>query len=115
MSLAIDIDGETDTKEIAPMLLIPFVENSFKHGLGKEIAKGYVNVKIKTEQNQLHFEISNSKPLNGSEVSQKKNYQGGIGLINVQKRLNLLYPKKHNLSIGSVGNEFRVALDINLN
>jgi len=115
MKLDIEIIGDTDTKEIAPMLLIPFVENSFKHGLGKDIANGFVNVKIETTKSDLHFEISNSKPINGSEVSKQKNYQGGIGLINVQKRLNLLYPRKHNLKIGSEGNEFKVVLDINLN
>lgn len=115
MNLEIDIIGETDTKEIAPMLLIPFVENSFKHGLSKDIAKGFVKVKINTEKEMLHFEISNSKPINGSVVSSKKNYQGGIGLINVEKRLNLLYPNKHKLKIGSEGTEFKVELDINLN
>jgi len=115
MNLDIEINGDTDTKEIAPMLLIPFVENSFKHGLGKDIANGYVKVKIETDNSNLHFEICNSKPVNGSEVSRQKNYQGGIGLINVQKRLNLLYPRKHKLTIGSEGNEFKVALDINLN
>jgi len=114
MSLDIQVTGETDSKEIAPMLLIPFVENSFKHGLGKDMANGFVRVRVNTKENDLHFEIANSKPKNGSEITQKEGYQGGIGLINVQKRLKLLYPKKHLLTVGSSDTEFKVELDINL-
>ena len=115
MDLDIDIQGDTDSKEIAPMLLIPFVENSFKHGLGKDMAKGYVNVKVRSEGDDLHFEISNSKPKNGSEITQRNGYQGGIGLLNVKKRLNLLYPKKHMLNVGGNESEFKVELDLELN
>ncbi len=114
MDLEIDIIGETDSKEIAPMLLIPFVENSFKHGLGKDKANGYVKVNVNANMEDLHFEIRNSKPKGGSIVSKQKNYKGGIGLINVKKRLNLLYPNKHSLKIGGSDEEFKVALDINL-
>jgi two-component system LytT family sensor kinase len=115
MELQIDIEGDTDSKEIAPMLLIPFVENSFKHGLGKNIAKGFVKVSVLTTDDFIHFEISNSKPKNGSEIAQRKDYNGGIGLINVRKRLNLLYPKRHDLRIIGAEKEFKVVLDININ
>lgn len=114
MDLDITVNGETDNKEIAPMLLIPFVENSFKHGLGKDMANGFVRVNLDSHTDHLHFEIANSRPKNGSEVSSKKGYQGGIGLINVQKRLKLLYPKRHSLNLSSTENEFKVELDITL-
>jgi len=115
MELDIAIKGDTDTKEIAPMLLIPFVENSFKHGLGKDMDKGYVKVEVDSSSEDLYFSIANSKPARGSEISQQNGYQGGIGLINVKKRLNLLYPLKHKLNVGSTDNEFKVELDIKLN
>jgi len=114
MELDIDIVGNTDNKEIAPMLLIPFVENSFKHGLGKDMDKGYVKVQVNSETNELKFAIANSKPRKGNEISQQNGYQGGIGLINVKKRLDMLYPKKHNLTMGSTEGEFKVELNINL-
>jgi hypothetical protein len=114
MDLHIDIQGDTDAHEIAPMLLIPFVENSFKHGLGKDMANGYVKVQVNTQGEDLHFEIANSKPRHGSEISQQNGYQGGIGLINVKKRLNLLYPKQHKLAVTVTETEFSVALDIKL-
>lgn len=114
MELEIDIQGETESKEIAPMLLIPFVENSFKHGLSKDIAKGYVKVSVNAKNEDLHFEIVNSKPVNGSEIKKNKDYAGGIGLLNVQKRLDLLYPNKHSLNIAGSDHEFKVELDIKL-
>ncbi|MFT6003990.1 MAG: two-component system LytT family sensor kinase, partial [Bacteroidia bacterium] len=54
------------------------------------------------------------KPINGSEVSLAKGYQGGIGLINVKKRLNLLYPQKHKLEVTKDHHEFKVELNIKL-
>lgn len=115
MKLHINIEGDLSHYDIAPMLLIPFVENSFKHGLGKDRAEGYVNVNLKTQDNTLEFSIANSKPKNGMEISKEKGYTGGIGLINVRKRLNLLYPNKHELSIGDQQEEFKVSLTLNLN
>lgn len=114
MDLEINITGDTESKEIAPMLLIPFVENSFKHGLGKDKDKGYVHLNVTAEKDELLFSIANSKPINGSEVSQKNGYQGGIGLINVKKRLNLLYPKKYKLDVTRDAHEFKVELNIKL-
>lgn len=114
MDLEIEVLGDTDAEEIAPMLLIPFVENSFKHGLGKDMSKGYVRVMIDTTDGALKFAIANSKPLNGSEVSSKKGYKGGIGLKNVKKRLKLLYPNRHRLDVKSSGSEFKVELNIQL-
>jgi sensor histidine kinase YesM len=114
MDLQIEVQGESDTCEIAPMLLIPFVENSFKHGLGKDRSNGFVKVLVVTHDDDLHFEIANSKPSQGSEISQQSGYQGGIGLINVKKRLNLLYPNQHALEVTSTETEFKVSLDIKL-
>ena len=96
------------------MLLIPFVENSFKHGLGKDRSNGFVKVLVVTHDDDLHFEIANSKPSQGSEISQQSGYQGEIGLINVKKRLNLLYPNQHVLEVTSTATEFKVSLDIKL-
>jgi len=96
------------------MLLIPFVENSFKHGLGKNMDKGYVRVKLEASSQKLDFSIANSKSPNGSEITKQKGYQGGIGLQNVKKRLNLLYPKKHLLTVDNGDLEFSVHLNISL-
>lgn len=115
MQLDINVEGRLDLYEIAPMLLIPFVENSFKHGLGKDKAQGFVRVNLKVNEDKLFFNIVNSKPKNGHELSKQKGYTGGIGLKNVKKRLNLLYPNKHLLDVGEINNEFKVSLQLELN
>ena len=115
LELNVSIEGELSKYEIAPMLLIPFVENSFKHGLGKDRSVGFINVDLKVADSKLEFAISNSKPKNGQLLSKQSGYQGGIGLKNVKKRLNLLYPQKHQLSLGEENNEFKVSLQLDLN
>ncbi len=82
---------ENKNKEIAPMLLLPLIENAFKHGAGSQINNVWLDISL----------ISNSKTLsltikNGINKQQKKTIQKyGIGIENVKKRLNLLYPDKH--------------------
>lgn len=114
MNLEFEVSGDLDLYEIAPMLLIPFVENSFKHGLGKDRAKGFVKVILTAEDQELNFKLINSKPKNGQELSKQAGYTGGIGLKNVKKRLNLLYPNSHDLQLGEENNEFKVSLKLKL-
>lgn len=95
-----------DSISIAPMILIPFVENSFKHG---NITKGELKVSIQVEMNNnlLSFEIDNT-----SKAS--KEASTGIGLENIKKRLELLYPDRYKLIIQNQENIFKVKLDIHL-
>jgi LytS/YehU family sensor histidine kinase len=76
-------------------LLIPFVENSFKHGTSRTLTHPWVKVDINIEDHSLEFKISNNKPERGDETAIKK----GIGLNNVKKRLQLLYPGSFSLNI----------------
>ena len=94
-----------NTVQIAPMLLIPFVENAFKHG---DIIDGSLKVKIdiKTEENQLFFEIENTS------IKENKTDKG-IGLENIAKRLEMLYANTYNLDTKQTANYFKVKLFIN--
>jgi len=96
--------------EIEPMLLIPFVENAFKHGTGI-IEDACINIELKTTNGILHFMVSNkyNDAYNGTQDK-----DSGIGLNNVQRRLNLLYGKNHNLLINKKDGWFTVSLQINL-
>jgi len=91
--------------EIAPMLLIPFVENSFKHG---KIKNGSLNISITIEANvnEIQFKIKNS-------YTKESSSNDGIGLENIKKRLELLYPNQHHLNINNNENDFIVALTLN--
>jgi len=110
MQMTIDIDSKPDEKMIAPLLLIPFVENSFKHGASKMITHPWVTLKIKIENDRLQFIIRNSQPMTNETVTTK----GNIGLKNVTKRLELLYPGTHELNIISESDSYSVYLSLHL-
>jgi len=99
-----------DQLQIHPMLLIPFVENAFKHGTGM-IVKPEIHISLKTEGNTLLFETRNKINGNTEEIKDKAS---GIGLANVQRRLNLLYGSKHQLDIKKTNTWFSVSLAIDL-
>lgn len=101
--------GEIDERiQIAPMLLIPFLENSFKHSKVEDVTTGWIRMRLYTDEAGIHFEISNSIP----DTSYVKDAQGGIGLQNVQRRLELLYADAYRLEITNQDQLFTVQLDI---
>jgi LytS/YehU family sensor histidine kinase len=93
---------------IEPMLLIPFVENAFKHGVG-EINNPSISVDVEVEDGTLHFRVVNRFNPDSREI---KDPQSGIGLANVKKRLNLLYGENHTLDITEIDNLFEVHLKL---
>ncbi|MDP4283417.1 MAG: histidine kinase [Bacteroidota bacterium] len=95
---------------IEPMLLIPFVENAFKHGTGL-IENAHIDIDMKAENNILYFSVSNKYDAESHEIKDKAS---GIGLANVQRRLQLLYPSKHELFIKKDDNLFTIKLNINI-
>jgi len=94
--------------EIEPMLLIPFVENAIKHGTGL-IENAEIDVELRTEKNMLSFSVRNKFNENTEEIKDKSS---GIGLPNVQRRLDLLYGNKHSLLITKQDGWFIVSLQI---
>jgi LytS/YehU family sensor histidine kinase len=96
---------------IEPMLLIPFVENAFKHGTGL-ITQPQIDIELKAKGQDLHFTVKNKYNDATEEVKDKTS---GIGLTNVQRRLNLLYDKRHSLMISKNSDWFIVSLQIHLN
>jgi two-component system, LytTR family, sensor kinase len=97
--------------EIAPMLLIPFVENAFKHGISFR-EPSHIKVNLEVKENRLFFDVYNSK--HQKQQADPEKDKSGIGLNNVKQRLQLLYPAKHELIIRETGKEFFVHLTIQL-
>jgi hypothetical protein len=95
---------------IEPMLLIPFVENAFKHGTGFR-QNSEINIDLKSCDKILLFTVSNYYD---NSIIQVKDKTSGIGLQNVKRRLNLLYKNQHKLSIEKRDNYFTVTLQLNL-
>ena len=104
------LQSESGRGLIAPLLLIPFVENSFKHGTSKMLAHPWVKLQVIIENNMLHFSVTNNRPQEAKPPVKKR----GIGLKNVQKRLELLYSGTHELNIISEPESFFVSLKIPL-
>jgi len=110
LAMQIEITGDYKNKFIVPLLMIPFVENCFKHGASKMRGRQWMQMQIRVEYNQLNFKLSNSKP----EETMNKESKNGIGLANVKKRLKLLYPASHILKIDSTSESFYVYLQVAL-
>jgi two-component system LytT family sensor kinase len=108
--IQLEVEGSTFGQMIEPFLFINFIENAFKHGANPSLGKSYIHIKylIDTQNHQLIFSISNNKP--GALNNLDKDKVGGIGLKNVQTRLNILYPGKHQLNIVDNKENYSVTL-----
>lgn len=107
-----NIEQQVYPVQIAPMLLIPFVENAFKHGISFR-ESSHIKITLEIKDNTLYFDVFNNKHLK-QENDPEKN-KSGIGLNNVKQRLKLLYPNRHELIIRETGKDFFVHLTIQLN
>jgi sensor histidine kinase YesM len=107
--IAMQVRGEVRGMQIAPMLILPFVENSFKHGLKGGVDNAFVTIGLDVSAKQLLLCIENSK---GKAVAETMAGQTGIGIGNVRKRLELIYPDKFQLKISDKAETFEVHLQI---
>lgn len=106
-----EIDNHIQSFKIAPLLLLPFFENSFKHSDLDSNPYGFIKIRLQFKENKtLYFEIENTKRKNKS--NQKEN--SGIGLENVKKRLELLYPQQFDLQINENEQTFKINLILEL-
>lgn len=104
-----NVTGKIKSKMIAPLLLIPFVENAFKHGISY-LNQSFISIELNSNENFLNFKTTNS--ISTDLVEKEKS--SGIGLENVRKRLDLLYPQKHKLQTFKSENSFTIKLQIQL-
>jgi two-component system, LytTR family, sensor kinase len=109
----LSVEGEVKNHMIVPLLFVPFLENSFKHGLNRHLdSAGYVHIRLKIQDDHLTFFIENSKPINLPE--NLKPHQGGIGLRNLRSRLKMHYPFRHHLEIKDLPDQYTALLQIEL-
>jgi len=95
---------------IHPFMFIPFLENSFKHGISSQSVENFIHINIDIVEKYVIFTVKNSK----IDTKPQDKKSGGIGLANIRKRLELLYPEKHELIIENREKYFDVKLKINL-
>jgi sensor histidine kinase YesM len=99
------VEGKVDSQQIVPLMLIAFIENAFKHGVANNPLTP-IRLLIDVVDSHLHFYIQNKKHTNNRDEI------GGIGLNNVKRRLDLLYPGKYNLDIRDETNTYTVELSL---
>jgi len=99
------VEGKVENQQIVPLLLIAFIENAFKHGVANNPLTP-IRLLIDVDEGHLHLYMQNKKHTNNRDAS------GGIGLSNVKRRLNLLYPGKYNLDIKDETDTYTVELSL---
>ncbi len=110
VEISLKVEGNIGSQIIEPMLLIPFVENAFKHGVGM-IDTPIIDVLVRCESNELYYEVRNKI---APESAEDKDSSSGIGLKNVKRRLELLYADRHKLEIKKENNWFIISLFLQL-
>jgi sensor histidine kinase YesM len=109
LEVSLNFTGDFDNKMIVPMLFQPFIENAFKHGMAEQLGKVWMSIDLSIKNDEVSFKIINScnQIFTGKE-------DNGIGIRNVKKRLELLYPEKYNLEYSRQDDVFIVSLIIQL-
>ena len=107
MRLEFEVEGDTDNKYIAPLMLITFIENAVKHGISSA-GTGWIHIHIRIDQDKFLFKVENS--LNVEKTQRDK----GIGLDNLRRRLSLIYPESHQIEIRKEGQSYFASLSLTL-
>lgn len=113
LNISFNILGNAGSTMVAPLMLLPFVENSFKHGVSEEMDDAWVSIDMEMKEEQLTLKVENSKSKSEQRVDQF-DYKKGIGLKNVRRRLELLYPEKHKLEMYDSVDSFLIILTLDL-
>jgi sensor histidine kinase YesM len=111
LDMSVKISGNIEYYQISPLLLLPFLENAFKHGTSKQLSQCWISMNISLENSVMKFNLANSIEPDSEEEQTKK---GGLGLQNVKRRLELLYKDKYSFEAQKLNNAFFVNIEITL-
>jgi LytS/YehU family sensor histidine kinase len=110
LDIDIRVTGDVNDRKIAPLMLLPFVENCFKHGASEELQQSWVKVSVDVQPHVTLIKVENNKAAENG-----LNRKEGIGIQNVKRRLDLIYPSQHELKIINGQETFLVILTIQNN
>jgi sensor histidine kinase YesM len=111
LDISVNVSGALEEYQIAPLILLPFLENAFKHGTSRQIDQCWINFDLSLKGNKMHFKLVNSIEPEW-ELHDGGPGNRGIGLGNVNKRLDLLYPGEHLLETLKMDEVFVVNLEL---
>lgn len=109
IDVSVNIVGNLCDKYISPLLILPFLENAFKHGTSEQLGRPWMSLDISLKDNLLKCKVVNSKN------EYVPHHQNGVGIDNVKKRLEFLYHDKYDLKLADEGDFFVVSLTLELN
>ncbi|MDA9554793.1 histidine kinase [Pelobium sp.] len=109
INISFNVEGNTNNFKLEPMILIPFVENAFKHGMGTLVSP-QIKITLSVKNNQLHFEVENDIAPQG----ESKDNSSGIGLNNIKRRLALLYGNLYSLEVKEANQKYKVNLNLQM-
>lgn len=113
LKVSFDQDILQISPQISPLLLLSMVENAFKHGVSGSIKKPEVRISLEQYNSELEFSIWNTK-IEDKESNKTDDYKTGIGLINIQRQLDLIYPGKHEFMTQESDTSFTLQLNLKL-
>lgn len=111
LDISIVVKGDIGKYQIAPFLLLPFVENAFKHGTSRQLDQCWISLNLSLEGSHMYFKLVNSIEPDAEEYQAKP---GGMGLLNAKKRLNLMYKDRYSFEAKRLEDVFVVDLEVNL-
>ena len=113
MDISLSFSGDLEGKLIRPLLLLPLLENSFKHGSGDELDQKWISLDLNVEKDIMHFSLANSRNPNSAKWDIPRETKG-VSLQNVRRRIELYYPGKHTFMIKDDGEIFLIKLELSL-
>lgn len=114
LDITLTQNGNASNAYLPPLLMLPFVENAFKHGASNELEDPFINIDIQIKNDKLTLRVENSKSPDDPDVKSDQEYTKGIGLKNVRRRLDLLYGENYDLQVFSEEDTFMIVLRIPL-
>lgn len=109
--ITLELKGDFSNEEVAPLLFIPFIENGFKHGIKGIEENAYIHISFHLKEKTLVFKVKNNQGENEAWINDRHQ---GIGISNTKRRLELIYPQKHELEIIDGSQHFSVVLKLDL-
>ncbi|GAB3168195.1 histidine kinase [Telluribacter humicola] len=109
LDVSIRMQGVQDTHQIAPLILLPFVENAFKHGTSQMLDQAWISISLDVSDHFLTFKV-----INPVSTESTNKIESGIGLANVRKRLEMLYPNRHQIKVSDQEETFVAYLKLTL-
>jgi two-component system, LytTR family, sensor kinase len=112
LDIQLNVFSNTKNIRVPPLLILPLVENAFKHGVSNEVDNSWIHIDITLKKNKLTFKIENS--FNEAQIVQTQ-FGSGLGLVNLRKRLDIFYPDGYELKIMQDESSYLVTLKLDLN